>query len=215
MGAAFVPPNNTSGGGGGTIIPPSAISITRLGAAPSVNVSTHGTLDWFIANTNTAQFRSLTTNRFGKFGVGGLLNSFNGANGGQATSTTLMAGTTRSANATDAIELAAVSQTGSWGISTPNATLAFGVGLTAPSGAGLTRKLRLYWLNTLNTVRLRCALDDGTVAQVDLTDAATGTSHEHEITYTGGTILAVTLLPIARSAGTQQLAFAAASLGLG
>lgn len=195
------------------LTPASSILIERVGNAPDVNLSTLGTIDWFIAHTTAVTFAGNSANN-AKYGGGFMWRSFSGATGGQATSTTLMNATTRSSTAADDMALAASGETNSWGVTTPNASSAFGIGFQAPSGGGLTRELRVYCANTLSVARLTCRLDDGTEMTIDSDNNGPIQTHEYKVTYTGASILSVTWREISRYAGTHQLAFAGASLGL-
>lgn len=211
---AFIPAQNGSSGGGGGGGGSGSIVIERIGDAGSVNLSTLGTIDWFAANTTATIYRALTANRFGKAGAGGILLTFNGTTRGQATSTTLMSSSTITSSATDSIEGTAVNTTGSWGVSTPNATVGYGIGFQVPSGGSIERVLRIYCANTLSVARLTCTLDDGTEETLDLDNPSTIQTHEIGITYSGASVLSVKLLQVSHYAGTSQLAFQAASLGL-
>ena len=192
-----------------------SVAIVRVGDAPSVNLSTLGTIDWFVQNTVQNAPRTLTTNRFAKARGGYIFVSFNGNSAGQTTDTALMVATTRSSNATDSIEGVAVSQTTSWGISTPNALAnIFGIMFRVPS-SDEERVLRVYCANTLNLARLTCRLDDAafTTASIDSDNNGTILTHEYKVTFKGGRNLDVLWRPVSKYAGTHQLAFAGASLG--
>lgn len=191
----------------------SSITIERVGDAQSVNMSTSGTVDWMVIHTTAVQFRTATSNRFHKMGGGFMYNSWNADTGGQTTTTTLMNTTTRSADAVDSMEQAAVSQTNCWGIQTSVANSLFGHSWQAPSSDS-ERVMRVLCGNGLSVARLTCWLDNGTTASLDYDSPSGFTTHELKVTFRGGSMLFATWMEITRYGGTRTLAFAGATLGV-
>ena len=196
------------GAGGGA----SSIVIVREGDATNVNLSTLGTIDWFAQLTVQNTPRTLTSSRLAKVGSE-IISNWVGNTAGQGTSTTLMSATTRSSTASDSTEGANINTTGSWGVSTPNASTAYAISFRVPSGNN-PRVLRVYCGNAFMVARLTCTLSDGTTQFIESDNNGAFQTHEYKITYSGYGSMIAHWHVVSVYGGTKQFAFAACSLGL-